>query len=232
MRRVSRRDFVRASGVAGVVATAGCLRTVGGGGADQSSSDGRALTVQHAWGPRGQREVRWEEGKLVVVCGDENPDADDADGESAVGADVAVGTTQPIDASRISRIQYVYRHRSTPGEGLDRDEAKQDVSYFALSRTLVDLSEKRVRYAAQREAPDNQNVPVAVYLKDREDTGRTEREIDVSDLSESVYLGVGANVGSSFPQVVTLEVFGVRGIDESGEEVFRLDAADEALSFE
>lgn len=233
MPRTTRRGLLRASGLVGTVAVAGCLRTIDGdGGAASASNVDRALAVQHAWGPRTQREVRWEDGALTIVCGDEDPGPDDAGTEAAVGADVTVGTTRPIDASRVDRIRYTYRHRSTPGEGVTRSEAKQDVSYFALSRSLTALSEKRVGNAAESPSPDGSEIPVALYRKDSEDTGRVERDVDVSDLSESVYLGVGANVGSSFPQVVTLDVFEVRGIDGDGDDVFRLDASNEALSFE
>lgn len=234
MCRLSRREFVRGAGAgaAGALATAGCLRSAGqDGGPAGSSTDGVSFSVQHAWGPDSQREVQWDDGGLTVTCGDEDPDSDASRSEGVVGADVTLGTTQRIDMSPVSRVLYVYRHRSTPGNGVDRSEAAEDVSYFAISRALSELSEKQVRYDDDPNEPDNPDIAVSMYLKNREDTDRTEREIDVSDLSDPAFLGVGANVGASLPQVVTLEMFDVRGVDESGEEVFRLDAANEALSF-
>lgn len=233
MRRFSRRAFLRGGAVAGVVGAAGCLRTISPNDESAgSSTDGVSLAVQHAWGPDSQREVRWADDRLTVRCGDEDPDPDAAGSEAAVGADVTVGTTQRIDTSSLRRILYTSRHRSTPGDGVDRSAADEDVSYAALSRTLTELSEKRVRYDDDPDEPDNPDILASTYRKDREDTDRTEREIDVSDLSDPAFLGVGANVGSSVPQVVTLEVFDVRGVDESGDTAFRLDAASEALSFE
>ena len=228
MRRVSRREFLAAGGVAGLASVSGCLRTVDGGSEESNlSTDGRALAVQHAWGAREQRTVRWEDDRVVVVCGDETTDADDSDGESAAGADVAIGTTQRVDVSSVSRIVYTYRHRSTPGEGVSRDEAVEDVSYFALARSLVDLAEGRVRNADDADS----TIVDSRYLKDREDTGRVEQEFDVSDVSGRTFVGFGANAGSSMPQMVTLDVFDVRGVDAAGEEVFGLDAPNRVLSF-
>jgi hypothetical protein len=228
MRHLPRREFLDAGGIAGLASVSGCLRTVGSGSEGATpSTDGLAFAVQHAWGPREQREVRWEDDRAVVVCGDESPDAGDVEGESAVGADVAVGTTQRVDPAGVSRIVYAYRHRWTPGEGISRDEANEDVSYLALARDLVDLAEVRVQNADGSDS----NIPASMYLKNREDTDRVEREIDVSDVSGRAFLGFGANVGSSLPQAVTLDVFEVRGVDAAGEKALGLDAANRTLSF-
>lgn len=239
----TRRRFLQTAVVASVGGTAGCLRSFEGSDATPTATsagqDGDTTTqfretrdelpvrVTDTWGPESQWEVRWEAEKLVVTCGDTDP-APDAAADEAVGATVDIATAA-VDMSELRQVVYVYRHSSTPGEGVDRESARQDVSYFGIVGDPNNIGQKTIEDDNSELEPDNPDIDFSLYLKDFEDTGRVEREIDTTGIEGMRHMGVGANVGSDTPQRVTLEVFDIRGIGDSGETVFSFNPSAQRL---
>ncbi|MFB6069322.1 MAG: hypothetical protein ABEJ90_05285 [Halobacterium sp.] len=185
--------------------------------------------MQNEWGAKSQMEHRWEADRVVVVCGDTNPDPNAASG-NAVAADLSLASAA-IELEQVAEIRYVYRHRSKPGVGVGRNAADEDISYFAISKTAGEITEKSVRHEHDPKKPDNPRIDASIYVEDREDTGRVEERFDVSAISGPRHVGMGATIASDDPQMVELDVFDIRGMDRNGDEVFSLSPSDQALRF-
>lgn len=228
MRDGTRRQFIQSSAVTGILLTGGCLRLDSNDDSSSTSTelpksqDGNIpVRVTDTWGPASQREVRWESDRIFVRCGDTNPPVTAVeDGTVDATVDIATGT---VNMSELERVVYVYRHRSTAGIGLDREEARQDVSYFGIVKDPNNVGQKTIEDDASELEPDNPDVDFSLYIKNKDDTGRVEREVDTATIDGTRHLGVGANTGSDTAQQVTLEVFDIKGIDANDEVVFSLN---------
>lgn len=234
MKKRTRRQFIKTSAVTSTLWSAGCLRLANN---DQSSTttadmsqlqDGNIpIRVTGTWGPESQRSVRWGDDKITVKCGDTDPSETAVEG-GTVGATVDIATGG-INMSELNQILYVYRHSSTPGTGVSREAARQDVSYFGIVQDPNYVGQKGIEDDANELEPDNPNIDFSVYIKNKEDTGRVEQEIDTTGIDGVRHIGIGANAGSDTAQQTTLEVFDIRGIGANNEVVFSLNPSEKYL---
>lgn len=223
------------SAVPCILSNAGCLRLAGGGQSStaatdvtQSQNDDIPLRVADTWGPASQRSVRWGNDRITVECGDTDPNETAVeDGTVDATVDIASGG---IDMSELTRISYVYRHSSTPGTGVSRDAARQDVSYFGFVQDPNQIGQKSIEDDASDLEPNNPEIDFSLYIKDREGTGRVEREIETTGMDGVRHIGFGANAGSDTAQQITLEVFDIRGIDADGGTAFSLTSSEKYLA--
>jgi len=221
-----RRKFIKGTVAVATVAITGCT------GTEEETPltlEETPLTVSHTWGPESHRNHRWEDNQLIMMAGDENADEDDFEG-SMVDGHLVLSTENPIDMSHVNEIKFRFRHTSIGGN--------QDISFLAVSRDREAVRVKPVRHHAGKspqtvEEEDVElasNINESFYTQDRDMTERTNGTMEVGDISGERFLGVGVNIGSRNREEMTLEIFELYGIDDTGERIFELDFSNENIS--
>jgi len=220
----NRRQFITGIATVSTVGIAGCAGTE----KEAEFEEEIPFTVIGTYGPETQRNHQWEDEKLIFEAGDSNAEEDYFQG-SAVNAELVLSTESPIDMSSVAEIIFSFRQTSIKGS--------QDTSFFTVSSERGDVYYDSVKHYVGESDEESEedildassNIEGALYFKDRDVTERTDETINVVDVSGDKYIAFGVNIGSSNPQEMTLEIFELYGVDDTGERIFELDFSNEMI---